>query len=79
MIKLAYCDFIADRIRKALVNDQWTMPDGDNLVDDIGPIKMDLHPTEGYMQSTGKTLTVWDTNGKAYFISVQEAPMLDKD
>ena len=77
--KLAYCDFIADRIRKSLVNDQWTMHESENLIDDIGPIKMDLHPTEGYLQSTAKTITVWDSNGKAYFISIQEAHMLDKD
>ena len=44
-IKLAYCDFIADRVRKALVNDQWTMQDGENLIDDIGNVQMDLHPT----------------------------------
>jgi len=79
MIKLAYCDFIIDRIRKGLVNDQWTMTDGENLVDDIGDIKFDLHPTEGWLQSTGKTMTVWDTNGKAYLVTVQEAEMLDRD
>jgi hypothetical protein len=55
------------------------MHESENLIDDIGPIKMDLHPTEGYLQSTAKTITVWDSNGKAYFISIQEAHMLDKD
>jgi hypothetical protein len=41
--------------------------------------KMDLHPTEGYFQSTKKAITVHDTNGKAYVITVQEASFLDKD
>ena len=64
-LKMAYCDFIADRVRKALVNDQWTMQDGENLIDDIGNVQMDLHPTEWlpckalpsqslYMTSTAK-------------------------
>ena len=40
---------------------------------------MDLHPTEGYFQSTKKVLTVHDMNGKAYVVTVEEAPFLDKD
>ena len=75
---LAYCDFIADRVRKALVNDQWTMQDGENLIDNISNVQMDLHPTEGYLQSTAKSITVHDVNGKAYIVSIQEAPILDK-
>ena len=77
-LKMAYCDFIADRVRKALVNDQWTMQDGENLIDDIGNVQMDLHPTKGYLQSTAKSITVHDVNGKAYIVSIQEAPILDK-
>ena len=77
-LKMAYCDFIANRVRKALVNDQWTILHGENLIDDIGNVQMDLHPTEGYLLSTAKSITVHDVNGKAYIVSIQEAPILDK-
>jgi hypothetical protein len=40
---------------------------------------MDLHPTEGWFQSTKKVITVHDTNGKAYVVTVEEAPVLDKE
>jgi hypothetical protein len=40
---------------------------------------MDLHPTEGYFMSTKKVLTVHDVNGKAYVVTVEEAPFLDKE
>ena len=74
MFKLAYCDKIAHEIRKGL-----QQPDPDGLIAEVGSIRMDLHPTEGWMQSTGKTITVYDRNGKAYIVSIQEAPMLDRD
>ena len=74
MFKLAYCDKIADTIRKALAS-----RDPDGLIGEVGSIKWDLHPVEGWMQSTAKSITVYDVNGKAYIVSVQEAPMLDRD
>jgi len=68
---LAYCDYIADRIKKALdldlrENRIYTK------VDEVGPVKMDLHPTEGYFVSTKKTLKVIDINGKQYKVTVEE-------
>ena len=63
--KLAYSDYIADRINKLI--------DQDRIVGNV-----DLHPTEGWLVSTKKAMTVYDVNGKAYIVSVQEAPMLDK-
>ena len=71
-IKLAYCDFIADRVRKALVNDQWTMQDGENLIDNISNVQMDLHPTCGFLLSTAKSITVHDVNGKAYIVAYRK-------
>jgi hypothetical protein len=54
------------------------MQDGENLIDDIGNVQMDLHPTCGYLLSTAKSITLHDVNGKAYIVSIQEAPILDK-
>lgn len=71
---LAYCDKIADSIRTALIKS-----DPDGIIGPVGPIKMDLHPTEGWFQSTKKIMTVHDMNGKAYVVTIEEAPMLDLD
>ena len=60
---LAYCDYIADQIRKGL---------GGKLK--ASRVKYDLHPTEGYMLSTKKTLEVEDWNGKKYKVTVEEMP-----
>jgi hypothetical protein len=68
---LAYCDYIADTIRKGLVRDQWENPDRIQL-DDIGPVKMDLHPTEGWFVSTKKTISMVDKNGKRYRVTIEE-------
>jgi len=38
---------------------------------------LDLHPTEGYFQSTKKTMIVHDMNGKAYSVTVEEQPFMD--
>lgn len=64
---LAYCDKIADVIRKALLKH-----DPDNIIGLIGPIKMDLHPTGGYFVSTKKTILMTDMNGKEYRVTVEE-------
>jgi len=72
MLKLAYCDKIADSIRKALLKS-----DPDGIIGPVGPIKMDLHPTKGYFVSPKKMMTVHDMNGKAYVVTIEEAPMLD--
>ena len=64
---LAYCDKIADVVRKSLLK-----YDPDNIVGLVGPIEMDLHPTEGYFQSTKKTIEVSDMNGKIYKVTIEE-------
>ena len=69
---LAYCDKIADSIRKAMIKS-----DSDGIIGPVGPIKMDLHPVGGYFVSTKKTMMVWDMNGKAYSVTVEEQPMMD--
>ena len=71
-MKLAYCDKIADAIRKALIKS-----DPDGIIGPVGPIKMDLHPVGGYFVSPKKTMMVWDMNGKAYSVTVEEQPMMD--
>jgi len=65
---LAYCDKIADVIRKALLG-----YDPDNIIGLIGPIKMDLDPVGGYFVSTKKTMEVIDMNGKKYKVTVEES------
>jgi hypothetical protein len=74
MLKLAYCDKIADTIQKAL-----KQPDSDRIIADVGKIEWDLHPTEGYFLSPKKSMIVYDRNGKAYSVVIEEAPMLDKE
>jgi len=69
---LAYCDKIADSIRRAMIKS-----DPDGIIGLVGPIKMDLHPVGGYFVSTKKTMTVWDMNGKAYSVTIEEQPMMN--
>jgi hypothetical protein len=66
---LAYCDYIADRIKKLL---DLEIGDNDTMIMSTGPINMDLHPTEGYFLSTKKTMSVTDRNGKAYMVTIEE-------
>ena len=66
---LAYCDYIASRIQSRIK--------GDILLDDpyvskVEHVKMDLHPTEGYLLSTKKTIEIIDKNGKKYRVTVEE-------
>ena len=75
-MNLAYCDYIADRISKLIKRE---IGDNDTLISNISNPQMDLHPTEGWFQSTKKVITVHDTNGKAYVVTVEEAQMLDKE
>jgi hypothetical protein len=64
---LAYCDKIADQIRKSLLK-----YDPDNIIGLVDAVKMDLHPTKGYFVSTKKTIKVSDMNGKFYLVTVEE-------
>ena len=75
-INLAYCDYIAARLQTLVSNE---INDNQTMMESVTQPKMDLHPTEGYFQSTKKVLTVHDVNGKAYVVTVEEAPFLDKD
>ena len=75
-INLAYCDYIAARIHTLVSNE---INDNQTMMESVSAPKMDLLPTEGYFQSTKKVLTVHDVNGKAYVVTIEEAPFLDKD
>lgn len=67
---LAYCDYIADKVKKLLDRE---IGDNDTMIKETGPIQMDLHPKEGWFVSTKKTLNVTDRFGKKYIITVEEA------
>ncbi len=66
---LRYCDFIADRIRKGLINSM-----GDSLepvrIEGVGKVNWDLDE-QGAFRSTKKTLTVM-INGVGYIVTVEE-------
>ena len=64
---LAYCDKIADTIRKSLLG-----YDPDGIIGLVDPVKMDLHPEKGYFLSTKKTIELCDMNAKRYRITVEE-------
>lgn len=74
-MKLAYCDKIADTISKALKTA--AALDKDGIIASVGGVQMDLHPTEGYFLSPKKMMTVYDLNGKAYSVTIEEQPVLD--
>jgi hypothetical protein len=67
---IAYCDFIADRIRKGLLN---TMNDSLEPVrlKEIGSVGFDLG-SKGEFMSTKKTMYLWDAYGKEYRVTVEE-------
>lgn len=68
---LAYCDFVADRVQKGLVN---VMNDALQPVrlTEVSKVSWDLGP-QGEFASTKKTLFVADQNGKRYRVTVEEA------
>jgi hypothetical protein len=65
---IAYCDYIADRIKTALKEDA---NKAGSLVGNIGKINYDLTET-GSFKSTKKTMGVVDVNGKMYRVTVEE-------
>lgn len=65
---LAYCDYIADRIKKALTLDTSSF---ESHIAKVGNVKWDLTP-EGAFASTKKTLEVADKAGKLYRVTVEE-------
>lgn len=60
---LIYCDYIADVIRRTLL-------DNCNFRA-VTPIKIDLN-TDGSFRSTKKTIEVTDINGTCYTITIEE-------
>ena len=68
----AYCDFIAHHIFNYI--------NADDMEFKADMPEMDLHPTEGYFQSTKKTIKVTDeATGKLYTITVEERPEYDAE
>ena len=65
---LAYCDWIADQIKRHFTNDK-----AENKIVEVSNIVMDLHPIDGYFLSTKKTMLMQDYNGKQYKITIEEA------
>lgn len=67
---IAYCDFIADRIRKGLLN---TLNDSLEPVrlKEIGKVEWDLD-NDGSFKSSKKTMYLWDAYGKEYRVTVEE-------
>lgn len=67
---LAYCDYIAAIINERLKNDVFSRQ---TVIGAVGKTQMDLHPEEGWMISTKKTMDVIDINGKKYKVTIEEA------
>jgi hypothetical protein len=67
---IAYCDFIADRVRKSLLASQKDYTEPVHLAE-ISKIEYDLGP-RGEFASTKKTMHIFDGNGKEYRITVEE-------
>ena len=68
---LVYCDYIADSIQIMLRREISDFEDT-TILETVEGVKMDLHPTEGYLVSTKKTIKVTDKNGRAYLVTVEE-------
>lgn len=67
---LVYCDFIADRIRQALVRSQADFMEPVQL-QDVGRVQWDLDE-QGSFRSTAKTILVTDGNGQRYQVTVEQ-------
>lgn len=65
---LAYCDYIADRIKTALRNDSYK--EG-TLIGYVDKINYDLDEN-GAFRSTKKTIEVQDVGAKRYRVTVEE-------
>jgi hypothetical protein len=70
VIMLAYCDFIADRVKKCLDTAKNDVLQPVKL-QSVGKVEWDLDAA-GSFQSTKKTMYVWDAYGKEYRITVEE-------
>lgn len=67
---LAYCDYIADRIKRALDLDLRENRTYTKL-GVVGPVKMDLDAAGAFV-STKKTIVVEDKSGKRYRLTIEE-------
>ena len=68
-MKLTYCDYIADVCLKALRKATGAEED---IILAVSNVKGDLHPEEGYLQSTKKSISVFDTGEKVYRVTIEE-------
>lgn len=67
-LRYVYCDYIADRIRHALLP---RCNDGERIAS-VGHVQSDLHPEGGYLVSTKKTIELTDHAGTRYRVTVEE-------
>ena len=70
-----YCDFIADTIKRHL-----TEQSRRTLIGNVGPVRLDLHPEQGYLQSSKKTVELTDLQGTRYRVTIEaleDAEVLD--
>lgn len=63
----SYCDKIAATIFDAL-----KATDPDRIIANCRSVQSDLHPEDGYLLSTKKTLEVRDRNGNRYLVTVED-------
>ena len=64
---MVYCDKFAQVIQDAI-----NRPDPDGIIAGCGKIHWDLHPEDGYLVSTKKTIHAADMFGRHYKITVEE-------
>ena len=67
LVMFAYCDYIADEISHKFWSQQ-----SENIVAKVDNVNYDLHPEQGWMMSTKKTIELTDNNGKMYRVTVEE-------
>lgn len=65
---LEYCDYIADKIKTYLREDSYRDV---SLLRYVDKVNWDLHPEDGYMLSTKKTIKMQDKSGKWYKVTVE--------
>jgi hypothetical protein len=69
IMELVYCDYISALINEKLKGDVGSIG---TVIKEVGPTKLDLHPTEGWFVSTKKTMSVIDKNGRKYKVTIEE-------
>jgi len=65
---LEYCDYIADRIYNSLFLDSKT---AGTKLGVVGRVRLDLKYPEGWLASSKKIMTVTDTNGQKYKVTIE--------